>query len=156
MAAFALEMHANFKLPEFDMWLLAIPKCGFRTELEERRQLAIEAVLDNRHDAAFRHLEWMMLRRDEHKRFASIEHDLNRGRNLLKAAARGGEAAKIWPSRSEELQAVVDQIFAENPERSYEEIKRTAAKRKGYPMSALKRYTSNPKKKIVSSTPPLN
>lgn len=53
----------GFDLPDFDRWLSALEPCGAKTELLERRSLAIQASKDSKRDAVLRHLEWMMLRR---------------------------------------------------------------------------------------------
>lgn len=58
----------GFDLPDFDGWLSAFKSCGAKTELLDRRALAIQASRENRRDAVLRHLEWMMLRRQFHER----------------------------------------------------------------------------------------
>lgn len=61
MMAMACEFN-GFDLPAFDIWASALPDCGLKVEMEERRQMALEALSSNQHDAAKRHLEWMLLR----------------------------------------------------------------------------------------------
>lgn len=61
MAAFACAIN-GFDLPRFDLWASALPDCGLRLEMLERRAWAIEALMANNHDAAIGHLEWMLLR----------------------------------------------------------------------------------------------
>lgn len=72
--------------------------------------------------------------------------DKLRGRKVAEAASKGGEIQSKWPERAEEMQAAIDAIHAENPSLSYEDIKRRAYSRHAFPLSALKRYTTNPKK----------
>lgn len=57
--AFICEFH-GFDLPRFDLWLLSLPDSELRSEMLERRKLAIEALGENNHDVADRHLEHML------------------------------------------------------------------------------------------------
>ena len=66
--AFACEFFAGFDLPAFDIWLYALPECGIKQEMLERRALAEAALRASNKDAAFRHLEWMLLRKSEWRR----------------------------------------------------------------------------------------
>jgi hypothetical protein len=52
----------GFDIVEFDRWLAALEECGAKADLSARRTTAKAAVLANKHDAAFRHLEWMLQR----------------------------------------------------------------------------------------------
>ena len=66
--AFACEFLCGFDLPRFDLWARALPECGLKQEMMERRELAHQALANNNLDAAFRHLEWMTNRRREDQR----------------------------------------------------------------------------------------
>lgn len=69
------------------------------------------------------------------------------GKKTTEGASLGGKTRDKWKSRSEEMQGAVDKIHDEDPDRSYEHIKRLANRRHGFPLSALKRYTKNPRMK---------
>lgn len=73
--------------------------------------------------------------------------DKIRGRKVRQGASNAGKKQSKWPKRSKEMQAAIDAIHAEEPSLSYEEVKRRASRRHGFPVSALKRYTINPAKK---------
>lgn len=63
MNSFACANMAGFDLPRFDIWASTLPEdSGIRMEMFERRALAIDALISNNMDAAFRHLEWMLNR----------------------------------------------------------------------------------------------
>lgn len=49
----------GFDLAGFDRWLGNLEQCDARTRLIEQRQLAVQAMLGNREDAALKHLELM-------------------------------------------------------------------------------------------------
>lgn len=53
----------GFGIPDFDLWLASIGECGAQRELRERRQLAEDALRENKQDVMRGHLEWMYLRR---------------------------------------------------------------------------------------------
>lgn len=75
---------------------------------------------------------------------------VDRGEKIKKAASSGGKekAERLGHKRhSSEMQAAVDELHLEQPQWSYEEIKRQLSKRSGWPVSALKRYTKNPRRK---------
>lgn len=74
--------------------------------------------------------------------------DKLRGRKVKEGASEGGKLQSKWSKRAEEMQAIIEAIYNENPNLSYEEMKRRANRRHGFPMSALKRYTTNPKKLV--------
>jgi hypothetical protein len=67
------------------------------------------------------------------------------GEKVLKGASDGGKKTALWKARAPEMQSVINEIYAKHQKWTYEEIKRHANKQ-GYPLSALKRYTNNPKK----------
>lgn len=78
--AFACQFMCGFDLPHFDRWAASLPgcpscgtgaECCLKQEMRERRTLAIEALLANNKDGAFRHLEWMLNRQrgDEREQF---------------------------------------------------------------------------------------
>jgi len=73
--------------------------------------------------------------------------DKLRGRKVKEGASEGGLSQSKWPDRAEEMQAAIDAIHANDPGLSYEKVKRLASRRHGFPLSALKRYTTNPAKK---------
>lgn len=116
MAAFATEAHAGFSLPEFDLWLASVPDgYGIKRELSERRELALDSIFDNQHEAGFRHLEWMMLRRrmymaaDRHslvRRAVETLADSRRKGGAQSAAARREESLK----RAEEARKIFDSL----------------------------------------------
>lgn len=145
--AVAVAMKTGFDLPNFDLWAAALPECGLKQEMRERRKKAIEAVLANNKDAAFRHLEWMLLRQKGEKREQGLLPMAKRGQKVTKGASKGGKTRAKWSLREHEMQADIDAVYAEDPTRSYEHIKRIVTQRKGFPESALKRYTTNPKRK---------
>lgn len=74
--------------------------------------------------------------------------DKARGAKVRQGASKGGSQQSKWSHRREEMQAAIDAIHASNPELSYEEMKRRAARRHGFSLTGLKRYTTNPKKKL--------
>ena len=76
----------------------------------------------------------------------NADPDMLRGEKQIQGASKGGNARSKWPQRADEMQKAVDAIHAKHPALSYEDIKRRANLDHGYPLSALKRYTSNPKK----------
>jgi len=73
--------------------------------------------------------------------------DALRGEKTIQAASEGGKARAKWSGQSETMQAAVNAVHAERPSISYEEVKRIVSRRYGYPLSALKRYTKNPRRK---------
>jgi hypothetical protein len=81
------------------------------------------------------------------KRVEQLAPFAKRGFKVVKGASEGGKKQAKWPGKADEMQQAVDSIFAENPQHSYERIKQIASQRHGYPLSALKRYTSNPHRK---------
>lgn len=83
---------------------------------------------------------------DVTRELAENEPHIVRGKKQIQSASNGGKAKAKWPERSGELQKVVNAIHAKHSEWSYEEIKRRAHVDHGYPLSALKRYTYNPRK----------
>lgn len=137
----------GFDLPKFDLWLKELPDCQLKTECLERRRLATAALLANNESIALWHLEFMHEQRRSHQREQFLLPHARRGNKTLRSASAGGKTRAQWPSRKDELQAAVDAIHKESPALTYEEIKRRAQKRYGYPQSALKRYTTNPNKK---------
>jgi hypothetical protein len=68
------------------------------------------------------------------------------GEKVRKGASDGGKRTAKWKDRAPEMQSVINEIYAKHPKWTYEDIKRHAKKIQGYPLSALKRYTNNPKK----------
>lgn len=161
MYAFTCEFMCGFDLPKFDLWAASLtdcPKCGKEPEcclkqaMREYRKLAIESLSVDNLDAAFRYLQRMLDLQRADMREQFLLPLARRGDKTVKSASKGGKAKAVWPDRAPELQAAIEAIHKDRPSISYEEIKRIANQRHGYPISALKRYTTNPKK-IVGSLP---
>lgn len=53
----------GFGIVDFDVWLASIGECGAQRELRVRRELAEDALRENKQDVMRGHLEWMYLRR---------------------------------------------------------------------------------------------
>ena len=72
--------------------------------------------------------------------------DSERGYKQRMGASEGGKTRSKWKDNSGEMQEAINALHLERPGVSYEELKRLAQRRHGYPLSALKRYTKNPRK----------
>ncbi|WP_162622690.1 hypothetical protein [Salinisphaera orenii] len=80
--AIAALMH-GFNIPAFDTWLSKLEQSDAKRKLIERRELACDACINNRHEETLRHLEWLGSRRY----FIETE-------DFLKPLARTGDATQ--------------------------------------------------------------
>lgn len=101
-ARYALQ---GFDLDVFDQWLSTLVDCGAKTELIERRELALAAFCKdpNNKDATVRHLDWILVRWREIRR-----------EQFLLPLARAGKVvdeARRKPKRPE-LQEWIDKQVA--------------------------------------------
>lgn len=135
--ALVSEMAAGFCLPEFDLWAASLPHCGpscsalsaccLKSEMRERRKLAIEALLANNHDAAFRHLERMQNRQREYKREQFLLPLAQTGDRANKQREKAGfqTAEQVLEERKpewERWQQLANTKWAANPRLSVRDV----------------------------------
>ncbi|OYY74278.1 MAG: hypothetical protein B7Y40_05995 [Gammaproteobacteria bacterium 28-57-27] len=121
--------------PDIECPVLLISYVGYVREWLDTSQRLDEAEVNKRKD--------LEAAQSAHE----ADPDKVRGRKVKQGASEGGLIQSKWPERSEEMQTAINAIHGEKPGLSYEEVKRRASRRHGFPMSALKRYTINPARK---------
>lgn len=85
----------GFNLPEFDIWLSALPSCIAKTQLLERRAKAFEAGRSNNRDRELRHLEFMAMRMRAIQREDALLPPARIGRTVNKGRSEGGKKSAM-------------------------------------------------------------